>query len=113
MPSAENSVQRPSKSVGILLIVAKCVRILFVTAFSLWIGGWAYLGRYRPTKPEVASGMIYPLPFHGWTIYVRHSEYMLAGPLTWCVFGLIAAFITTALLVARSERSSEQGRHNQ
>jgi len=109
MPSAEKSFRKPSKSVGILRIVAKCIRVLSVTTFSLWVGGWAYLGRYRPAKPQVASGMIYPLPFHGWTVYVRHFEYMLAGPLTWCVFGLIAVFVTIEALATRSERPSEHG----
>jgi hypothetical protein len=113
MPSTEKSFGRPSKSVGLLPIVAKCIRVLWVATFSLWVGGWAYLGRYRPTKPQAASGMIYPLSFRGWTIYVRHFEYALAGPLTWCVFGLFVLFVTIGALATRSDRSSEYGEHHQ
>jgi hypothetical protein len=113
MPGAEKSFLSPPNSAGKLRTVRKCIRVSLLTTFGLWVGGWAYLGRYRPTKPQVASGMIYPLPFHGWTLYVRHFEYVLAGPLTWCVFGFIAVFVTIEALATRSKGSSKRGEQYQ
>jgi hypothetical protein len=111
MPGPENNSRWPSITLfGRLRVVEKCIRTLLVTTASLWLVTWAYLGRYRPIQPQLASGMIYPLPFHGWTIYVRHFEYILAGPPTWYVEGAmtVALLTTWAFAIIRSRSSKHR-----
>src|SRR5215472_15699273 len=100
--------RRQSNPESKLRVVRNCVGALWVVTSSTWIAAWAYLGRYRPTKPQPASGLTDPLPFHGWTVYVRHSEHLLVGFPMWCLVGFAAiAFITVALWATRSEKFTQ------
>jgi hypothetical protein len=60
-------------------------RLFFVSMGVCLVAGlttaisWAFLAHARPSAPEPALGRIYPLPYHGFAVYVTKFERRLAG----------------------------------
>jgi len=94
---------------GKLRTARNCIGAMWVAAFSLLVSISFYLGKHRPTKPQVQYGMVYPIPYRSITVYVRWIEYLVAGPPMWCVAGGIGlALIVVGTLLSRSEQATSK-----
>ena len=76
-------------------IIGKSLMIVGLLSFILQLLLFFYLMEYAPTKPNSASGEIYPLNNHGYIFYVTKSQSILQDALFYTFF----VFIIAALIL--------------
>jgi len=79
--------------------------IIALSGILMWTGLQEYWRLYNPSKPDVNTGRIYELPYHGTSVYLNKTEQTLR-------YGLPVLFFITLItgLILYRKNKEKSGR---